>query len=281
MFLKYLLRIFSICFICFFISKNIYAEEKIYTLGVIPQYPAITIHKNWMPFVRYLSKETGVNIQLQLSKDFQDFEKKIFSGELDFVFMNPYYAVKAHKQQGYIPLVRDEFKKLVGIVVVRQDSSFKNIQDLNNKKFAFPAPNAFGASHYIRTLLSEKEHIVIKDSYLKTHDNVYRQVVLGSVEAGGGVYRTLSRQPQYVQEQLRVIYKTPGVTSHPLSAHSRISKSLQKDMINAILKLKYTQEGKVLLKNIQMTEPIESNYQSDYQYLEQLGLEKYWITETQ
>ncbi len=258
-------------------SRIFSAQNKIYTLGVVPQFSPRVIQERWIPFVKYLSRETNVNIQLNFYKSIPEFEAAFLHGELDFAFMNPYHEVVAKKAQGYLPLIHDGSRKLVGILVVRQDSPIQSIQELDGQAVAFPAPNAFGASHYMRALLTEKEKIHIIPKYVKTHSNVYRHVILQEVSAGGGVRNTLAQQDVEIREKLRVLYETPGVTPHPLSAHPRVPQKLRASIIKAIIKLSNTGEGRMLLKKVQLTMPVKSNYQRDYQFLENLNLKKYWV----
>jgi hypothetical protein len=55
--------------------------------------------------------------------------------------------------------------------VVRKDDPIKSAGELDGKEVAFPAPNAFGASLWIRALLAEREKIRIVPAYVKTHSN--------------------------------------------------------------------------------------------------------------
>lgn len=267
----------ALCVICFFTFSVYSQEEPVYTIGVVPQFPPIAILEKWTPFIDYLSRETGFNFRIDTSESIPEFEKDLMQGEFDFVFMNPYHEVKAYDKQGYLPLVYDGSRKLVGILVTRNDSPIKTIQDLDGEEIAFPAPNAFGASHYMRALLTEKEKIHIIPRYLKTHDNVYRHVVLGRLIAGGGVQKTLKIQPDELQKQLRILYKTPGVTPHPLAAHPRIPKRVRASVVNAILKLYAQDGGKEILSNISIAQPVQADYDRDYKPLEELQLDKYWV----
>lgn len=250
-------------------------EKRVYSIGVVPQFAPIAILKKWNPFVEYLSSETGFAFELDTSESIPEFEKEFLKGKFDFAFMNPYHEVKAKEQQGYLPIVYDKSKKLVGILVVRKDDPIKAVNELDGKKIAFPSPNAFGASQYMRALLAERENITIIPHYVKTHDNVYRNVILGRTVAGGGVNKTLKRQPVEIQEQLRIFYETPGVTSHPFSVHPRVPDKVRDAVVDAILKLYEQDEGKEILIRVSLTQPVKADYQKDYGYLENLNLEQY------
>jgi len=126
---------------------NAHAEnKKTYTIGIVPQFEIRHIRKIWNPILNEIEKKTGYKLKLVGSPTIPDFEREVTAGRFDFAYMNPYHMLVAEKKQGYIPLVRDNGRKLQGILVVRNDDEIKSVQDLEDKKIAFPAPNALGAS---------------------------------------------------------------------------------------------------------------------------------------
>jgi len=132
---------------------------------------------------------------------------------------------------------------------------------------------------YMRALLAEQEKISITPNYLKTHSNVYRHVIMGEAAAGGGVNNTLKREPPEVQAQLRVLFETPGVASHPLVAHPRMPEGLRQAVTNTLLEMQNDPAGQKLLAAIQLPKPVKADYARDYQPLEKLKLEKYVVIE--
>lgn len=255
------------------------AEKDIYILAVAPQLTPSEIYSKWTPIVEKLSKASGRQFEIRIYSDFQKFETAFLKGEIDLAYMNPYHAVMAKRAQGYIPLVRDDAGLLSGLLVVRRDSQIKTIRELNGKELVFPAPNAFAASLYMQALLVEQEKISIAPRYVKTHANVYRHVILGEAVAGGGVNNTLKREPPEVQAQLRVLFETPGVPSHPLVAHPRVPQGLRQVVMNILLEMENDPVGKKLLMDIQIPKPVKADYARDYQSLEKLKLEKYVVLE--
>ena len=196
-------------------------EAANYTLAVVPQASPSETYRRWAPFVEQLQRVTGQHLQLRVYRSFDEFETDLVNGLADFAYMNPYHFLMAHRVQGYLPLVRDGSRQLSGQLLVRRDSPLKSVKELNGKTIAFPDPNAFAASLYMRALLREKANIRFTASYLGTHANVYRHVILGSVAAGTGVNVTLARERPETRDELRVLYETPGTAPHPLCAHPR------------------------------------------------------------
>lgn len=251
------------------------AEEKSLVIAVVPQFASLQVNRDWTPLLSRLEQATGIHFQLRLYEQIPGFEADLSQGIPDLAFMNPYQFLVAKKAQGYRPLIRDNSANLEGILVVRRDSPIKNIAELDNKTIAFPSPNALGASLYMRALLAEKAGLKINPVYVGSHQTVWRQVLQGSVQAGGGVRGTLSKEPEGIQTQLRVLYTTPGIAPHPLAAHPRVSAAISKKIVDALLAMHNDPEGNRLLAAVQLTQPIETDFQRDYEPLSRLKLERY------
>ena len=251
------------------------ATESVYTFAVVPQFPASIIQRDWAPLLERVGKIAGVRFQLKLYASISDFEKGVLAGEPDFAYMNPYHAVMARKALGYTPLLREWKRQLVGILVVPKESPVQTVRDLDGKVVAFPSPNALAASLYMRALLAEKEEINITPVYVKTHSNVYRNVLLGKAVAGGGVNKTLKKESQALQAALRILYRTPGIAPHPVCVHPRVPEDLSQRFVSAFQNLAEDESGKVLLGRVSIPHPVTADYQRDYEPLEDLGLENF------
>lgn len=252
-------------------------EGANYTLAVVPQASPTETYRRWAPFAEELQRVTGQHLQLRVYRSFDEFETDLVNGLADFAYMNPYHFLMAYRVQGYLPLVRDGSRLLSGQLLVRRDSPLKSVKELNGKTIAFPDPNAFAASLYMRALLREKANIRFTASYLGTHANVYRHVVLGSVAAGTGVNVTLARERPELRDELRVLYETPGTAPHPLCAHPRIPAELREAVTRAVLEMGKNDNGRSLLKRIDILQPVRAAYARDYQPLEKLGLQKFTV----
>jgi phosphonate transport system substrate-binding protein len=251
--------------------------EKTYTVGVVPQFDTFKLNKIWKPILKELSKETGIKFILKGSPSIPAFEKEFNSGNFDFAYMNPYHLLLAHKNQGYIPLINDKGRTLHGILVVRQDSSINSVKDLNEKTVAFPAPNALGASLMIRAAFEDQFQIKVIPKYVKTHSSVYMNVVLDETNAGGGVQKTLSQQPQEIKKGLKVLYRTKEVSPHPFTAHPRVPTTVRKKVANAFMAIDTRTKGKTLLKKVPFKKVGPSTLK-DYDSLKPLKLGRFFVS---
>lgn len=257
-------------------SSSGFAQER-YTLSVVPQLPQSVLHDDWQPMLEYLSKKLGVEFELSLQDSIPLFELDFLEANPDFLFLNPYHEVMAYKAHGYEPILSDGSRQLKGILVVPVASEIESVEDLDGASIAFPAPNAFGASLYMRALLANDIGINISAYYVGTHANSYRHALLGDAAAGGGVYNTFLKEAEDFQAALRVIYETPGVTPHPLAVHPRVPEEIRDAVVNAVLELRETEAGREMLSAVQLTEPVRVSYEEHYQILEDYHLENFVV----
>lgn len=250
------------------------ATPSLLQVAVVPQFQPVELQRTWGPALERLEQELGVHFNLRIAKDIPAFEDDFKSGLCDLVFLNPYHMVMARKAQGYEPVVRD-VTPLAGLLVVHKDDPIRTVQELKGKDIAFPAPNAFGASLWIRALLNERYKVPFQAVYARTHTNAYRQVLVGRSAAAGGIRATLDREPDEVRKQLRVLMETPAVPPHPLALHPRLPAALRAQLLGALTRWRNDAAGQALLQGIQMPRPVAALYDRDYAPLEQLRLEKY------
>jgi phosphonate transport system substrate-binding protein len=246
-----------------------------YTVAIVPQFKSVVIEKNWAPVIAAISADSGIPLSIKYYKKFPDFENALSKGEIDFAYMNPYYSVMYKKE--YTPIIKDSSQKLNGILVVRKDSPYKTIKDLAGKRIAFPAPNAFGASLLIRAALGNKEKISYTTVYASSHSNTYRLVLTGDCDAGGGVNKTLAQEDDAVKSSLRIIYETISTNPHPFCANKKLDIRVVKKIQNSFLALTKTENGKAQLRAIEISLPVEADYEKDYKELENLNFDKFVV----
>jgi len=261
--------------VCFFTVSPALADEHEYRFGVVPQFEPRKLANIWIPILEQLEQRTGFKFKMVGSPKIPDFEVSFLEGEFDFAYMNPYHAMLAGEEQGYVPLIRDGGRKLSGVLVVGKDSPIQNVADLNGQKVAFPAPNALGASLLIRADLEEVYGVKVKPVYVQTHSSVYLNVVLDQTAAGGGVLSTLKNQKPEIQDKLRVLYTTREMAPHPVTAHPRVPQAHQDAVQQVFLDIAKTEAGQALLRKIPMKSAMPAHLQ-DYKVLKQWGLEKYY-----
>lgn len=251
------------------------AAARAYKVYIVPQLTATQIYTRWGPVLEQIGKETKQCFELVVPSSIPQFESDLASGKPDFAFMNPYHIAMKWRENHYVPLVASS-EPIFGVIVVKKDSKINSLKSLNGSKVAFPAPNAFAASLLIRSMLAA-DGVAFEPEYVKTHSNVYRSVVRGDTNAGGGIQSTLLAEPTELQSELRVLAETKRYTAHPFAANALVPEVVQKNIQAAIIKLGQSSEGADLLQRLQLTKPMVVTYKVNYQPLEALKLEKFVV----
>lgn len=253
-------------------SASTQAQQTI-TVGVVPQFQVKKLHSIWRPILQTLEQETGYKFELQGSPDIPSYEKEFMAGQFDLAYMNPYHYLVA--EDIYAPLVRDVGRQLFGIVVVAKDSPYQSLADLDGKRIALPAPNALGASLMTRAAMTNHYKIDYSTQYVKTHSSVYLNVALGKAEAGGGVQKTLSRQPENIRNRLRVLYSTEKVSPHPIVVKKTLPPQVAQRIKEALLAMAKTPRGAKLLSKVPFKQLGEA-VPADYEPLRGMHLENFF-----
>lgn len=256
-------------------SGSVARAADSYTFGVVPQYDQRKLFAIWKPIIDEVAKRSGLTLNMVATLTVPEFERELAKGSFDIVYANPYHILRETSRQGYVPLVRDK-EPLRGILIVRKDNPAKTAAELNGQVLAIPSFNAVGASLLIRADLEHLFHAKMTPLNVKTHSSVYLNVATGLTAAGGGVEKTFHEQDQKLQDQLRILYTTREMPSHPVAAHPRIPASDRSKIQRAFLELAATEAGRVLLADVPMTEVIPTTIK-DYLPMRAWGLDAYWV----
>lgn len=247
-----------------------------YSFGVVPQQSASELAKLWVPILAYLSNKTGYKLHFTTARNISTFEQRLAASEFDFSYMNPYHYSVFHASAGYLAMVAERDRHLKGIVVVRKDSPYQTIADLQGMRIAFPSPAAFAASILPRRYM-ENNGITHDPIYVSSHDSVYLSVAKGLYPAGGGIERTFSLVDPAVRAQLRVLWVTQTSPPHPIAVHPRVPREVTERLKREFLAMAKDPQGSALIQALGFDDFVEV-VDTDYDAVRDLDihtLEKY------
>ncbi|MCA3266988.1 MAG: phosphate/phosphite/phosphonate ABC transporter substrate-binding protein [Azospirillum sp.] len=204
-----------------FAARDVASSERL-VFGVVPQQTPARLAETWVPLLEEVGRRAGVELGFATAKDIPSFESCLARGAYDVAYMNPYHYVVFAKSPGYAAFARQEGGAMRGLVVVALESPARSLADLAGGRLALPSPAAFAASVLPRAEL-RAAGIPVETLYVRSHESVYRAVVAGQVEAGGGIDRTFESAEPELRAALRVLHATEGYTPHAFAAHPKIT----------------------------------------------------------
>lgn len=237
--------------------------------AIVPQQSPRELAKRWGPIIQYISERTGVPLQFQTAKSLLAYQQEMKAGQYDISFINAYYYAAFSKEAGYKVFAQEKGAKFVGIMVVRKDSPYRTLEDLEGKQLAFPGPTAV-------TSLLAYTHLNAKNIHFSTHyvvsmDSVYRSVAKGLFAAGQGETRTFGSMEPEIRDQLRILWSSDPMPPFTFSAHPRVQATSLRKIQQAMLKMEDDPKGRELLKAINM-KGFAAAQDSEYEAVRKLKL---------
>jgi phosphonate transport system substrate-binding protein len=220
--------------------------EHTYSFAIVPQHKATDLAKRWTPLLQYLSEKTGYRFEFRTARDIPTFEQRLMQSEYDVAYLNPLQHVVFRQTTGYRAIARESGRSLHGILVVRADSPYHSLRDLQGQTLAFPAPSAFAASLLTRARL-RAEDVRIVPNFVVSHDSVYYGVANGLFAAGGGARQTLDRLEPKVREKLRMLWMSEEYPPHPFVVHPRVPAAVTAALLQALTGMGNDARGRRLL----------------------------------
>ncbi len=123
----------------------------------------------------------------------------------------------------------------------------------------------------VRQVLSQQPvKLNLKQLFAGSSSNVYKTVLMGRAAAGAVLDVDFDSQPADIKAQLQALTYTPKMAPHPISAHPRVPKKLQQSLVRAVVQIAKTPEGKKMLRDVQLLDPVAADYVRDYKMLEKM-----------
>lgn len=240
------------------ISPQISQASEPVRFGIMSLAQPARIHKQWQPFVDYVSKKSGYNIEIVVPRGFKKIQKKIESKDIDIFYTNSFVFYRL--QQNGKALALAQMKNLdnsimsKSVIFVRGDSGINHLNELKNNSIAFVSPAGAGGYLAPRALffkegLNTKSDI--KEKFTKNLSSSIHQVLLGDVGAGtmcGLNYKLMGKKVN--TGELKIIASSEDYPENMIGIRPEISAETREAIANVILGMIDDNEGKKILDSM-------------------------------
>jgi len=235
-------------------------SKKIYTFGIHPLHNPKRLFEVYQPLVDYINKKIPtIELKLEASRNYDSYNKKLFSGYFDFSLPNPYQTVKA-LEHGYEVFGKmGDDKNFRGIILVRKDSNIKTITDLKGKTISYPAPTALAATmlpQYFLYLHGIDINKDIKNSYVGSQESSIMNVYLKKSQAAATwppPWKAFIKKRPNVAKEVEVKWETSSLPNNGLVVKNIIPQSLVEQISEILFTLHKTNEGKKILQTMELS----------------------------
>lgn len=247
-------------------------NEQVITLGIVSDDPAGSI-QDFQPLVDYLAKNLatdGILVgKVVVAPDQTSMNSLLQDGSVDLFFESPFGALDAY-ESGAIPLLRrwkSGISQYHSLIVTRKDSGIISTAQLMGKMIAFEDPGSTSGyllpkAYLVNLELSVTEKPEASSSvdnnevgYHFTGDmaNSFALVLGGQVDAAAIQSDDFEEFAQADRDQLAIIATTPDVPRHIVLASPRMPTALRDHLVEVLLGMEQTDEGKAVLEATEKT----------------------------
>lgn len=235
-------------------------EYKEYVFAIHPLHNPEKLFQIYAPLIDYLnSKTNGIIFRLEASRNYAEFEKKLYSRSFEFALPNPYQTLMSLKYGYKVIAKMGDDHKFTGIILVRNDSGIKNISDLKGKKVSYPSETALAACimpqyfFYQHGLNINKD---IENIYVGSQESSIMNVYLGDVSAGVTwplPWETFQKEHPDISKDLTVKWETEPLLNNGVVARDDVPFEIVNNVENLLTNMHTTSEGKKILSHIPLS----------------------------
>ena len=243
-------------------------SEIEYRFSIHPLHNPTRLAEVFGPLIDLLNRHIrGVRFQLESSRDYASYNEKLFQGQHDFSLPNPYQTLRAldHGYRVFGKMGDDESFR--GIILVRRDSSIREIAELKGQAVSFPAPTALAATMMPQYYLKQQGVDPLRDievRYVGSQESSIMNVFHGDTAAGATwppPWRAFARERPEAAAQLEVRWQTDPLPNNGVIANRRVPDEHVNAVARILFNLHESEEGRSVLARMDLSrfEPANAN----------------------
>jgi phosphonate transport system substrate-binding protein len=250
---------------------------KEYVVGIHPLHNPKRLFEVYGPIVEYLDAQIPeARFKLEASRNYEEFDKKLYSGHFDFAMPNPYQTVRSLKFGYRVFGKMGDDENFRGIILVRKDSGIRKVTDLKGKKVSYPAPTALAATlmpqYYLHTHGLDVNRD-IENLYVGSQESSIMNVLRGHVAAGATwpvPWITFQQEHPDLAGQLEVKWQTGTLPNNAWVVHKDMPPELTAKFAALLFGLNDSEQGRAMLASLPISRfeaATDATYQPVREYL--------------
>lgn len=231
-----------------------------YVFAIHPLHNPVRLFEIYQPVIDYLNRSIpGTTFRLEASRNYEEFEKKLYTRQLDFALPNPYQTLKS-LDRGYRVIAKmGDDAKFTGVILIRRDSGIQKLADLKGKKVSYPARTALAATlmpqYYFQTHGLDVNHD-IENLYVGSQESSIMNVYLGNVAAGATwplPWEAFQKEHPELARELALKWETEPMINNGVVARDDVPAQLAARVAQLLDTLHTHEEGKTLLARMPLS----------------------------
>jgi len=220
-------------------------DTPVYRFSPVNQYNLQVSASFWNPIIRYVSRRSGVPLDLKLGRTQADTTSYVLAREVDFAFTNHLFN-RERARLGWTVFGRRDGPPLQGQIVVPADSPVRSLADLAGAAVAFPGPEAVVAYKVAYAELL-RQHIPVDVVFATNMDGAFTQLFAGKVKAAGANSQLVQNYSWRERKSFRVLWSSEPFNDLALMASPQVPAAQVRAVAQAFIGMDKDPEGRSIL----------------------------------
>lgn len=221
------------------------ADAADLTMAITPRFSPEEMLTRLTPLKERIEKALGKSIEIIVSPDFKDFEKRMKAGQFDIVYSNPTLYPNAANVMDVVAMSSEgkSGARLRGIVITRSDSGIVSLEDLKGHSVTAVSLKSTGGYLSQKVTLEKSgigmNDIQVQEALENKQENVVLSVFYGDTDAGFINEDALHIADTYVPpNQIQVIQRTAWMPNWALAVKRSLPEAVRNSVREAVVSLK-------------------------------------------
>lgn len=229
-------------------ARPLRAEEKAYSFGVLNQRSVPLIAQYWNPILAYLSRKSGVTLELKVGRTAPETTAMALRRELDFTYSNHLFRPD-RLGLGYHVIAAPATDGIRGQIVVMADSRLRDLSGLKGQEIAFPSKESF-AGYQLPMDALIKADIEVKPIFAGNQEGAMGQLRAGRVAAAAVNSQLMAAFALREGLSYRVLWQSDLFRDIPVMAHDHLPQAVISAVQSALISMGDDPEGMAVLRQV-------------------------------
>jgi phosphonate transport system substrate-binding protein len=223
------------------------AEQQPYAFNVLNQRSIALTSQYWNPILIYVSKKSGVPLELRLARTTKEANALAEQGAYHFLYTNHFFTPERDRL-GFRVIARPAGPGIRGQIVVPADSQIKTLAELDGKEVAFASPDAF-AAYWLPMDALLKSKVNVKSVFTANQEAGLAQLKLGTVAAAGVNDQIIQRYARREGFEYRLLWNSELYNDLCIMASSKVPAAKVAAVREALIGMMHDPEGRKVIES--------------------------------
>lgn len=230
---------------------------KEYVVGVHPLHNPKRLMEIYGAFIEYANMQIpDALFRLEASRNYEEFDKKLYAGYYDLAMPNPYQTVRSLKHGYRVFAKMGDDAEFRGIILVRKDGNIREVTDLKGKVVSYPAQSALAATmlpQYFLHTHGIDVNFDIENRYVGSQESSILNVLRGHAAAAATwplPWKRFRAEYPGMANQLEVKWQTAPLLNNSWVARRDVPRTVVDQFKTQLLSLDKTPQGREMLAKL-------------------------------